>query len=322
MDNNFQDFFSTPSDQIANVILGNQYNIMQEYQENFVSKRFKASETGVSRRDLSVWHREGLLPFDRNSSKWGLYSLVDCIWLRFVQKLKKFGFQNDIIIQIKNYSFEINPVKIFEFVNEQLSNNNDSASEALKKTITELIENIAKDPAPLEAELKARDFSMFGKLVMQTILSHSQNVFIINEYAEFTVLNLGKPLNDEQRIYTEACLKAIQRESYVCINIQQLCTSFFDNEALKVDNTFYWGIMNNCERQLLNDIRSDKYRLVTVTVADGSITHLRTTKRQKENEEMIKRLSRLFKKGQYVSIEMTTNDGKIIKYDETEVTKF
>lgn len=322
MDYNIQDFFSTPPDKIGNVILSNQYNVWPDYQENFVSKRFKASETGVSRRDLSVWHREGLLPFDREGSKWGLYSLVECIWLRFVQKLKKFGFENHIIIQIKKHSFEPNLVELFELFKEQLSDNNYPSTEPLKNVMTEIIEKITKDPTPLEVELKARDFSMFGMLVMQTILSRSQNVFFINEYAEFTVLNLGKPLNDEHKIYTEERLKEIQLESYVCINIQQLCTSFFDNEALKVDNTFYWGIMNNCERQLLNDIRSDKYKLVTVTVADGSITHLRKTKRQKENDEMIKRLSRLFKKGQYVSIELTTNDGTIIKYDETEVTKF
>ncbi|MFC4233589.1 MerR family transcriptional regulator, partial [Parasediminibacterium paludis] len=286
-----------------------------------VSKRFKASETGITRRDLSVWHREGLLPFDREGSKWGLYSLVDCIWLRFVQKLKKFGFENDIIIQIKNHSFPSNTVDILQFFKNKISEHNNTSSEALEKGITETIENIAKNPALWEAEVRARDFSMFGKLVMQTILSRSQNVFILTEY-DFRVVNLGEPLNEEERINTESCLKEIQRESYVCINLQQLCASFFDNEALKVDNTFYWGIMNDSERQLLNDIRSDKYRLVTVTVADGSITHLRTTKRQKENEEMIKRLSRMFKKGQYVSIEMTTNDGKIIKYDETNVTKF
>lgn len=308
--------------ELDELLFSNPSLLTDEYKFSFTEQRFKASETGVSRRDLSVWHREDLLPFDPGGNKWGLYSLVECIWLRFVQKLKKFGFDNAMIILLKNQLFETNPSIFLANLEKMLIDANISTSEALKEKIDTSRAIIDKDPISAEAELKAKRISLFGILVMNTILSHSQNAMLINEDAEHAVVNLGKPLNKTQKQNSEAIMRGLLFQSYICINIQQLCANFFDNELLKVDNTFYWGIMNHKERQLLSDIHSDKYRLVTVTVADGSITHLKTTKRQKENEEMIKKLSRLFKKGQYVSIELTTNDGNIVKYEETEVTKF
>lgn len=314
--------FSTLESKLEGAIFNNLEVIAQEYQGSFTEQRFKASETGVSRRDLSVWHREGLLPFDPGGNKWGLYSLIECIWLRFVQKLKKFGFENAMIIVLKNSLFETNPSILLANLEKMLIDANITSLEILKEKIDALRATLAKDPMSAEAELQEKQISLFGMLVMHTIVSHSQNAILINEDAEHAVVNLGKPLNDTQSRNIEAILGGLQYQSFICINIQQLCASFFDNELLKVDNAFYWGIMNHKERQLLSEIRSDRYRLVTVTIADGSITHLKTTKRQKENEEMIKKLSRLFKKGQYVSIELTTNDGNIVKFEETEVTKF
>jgi hypothetical protein len=111
------------------------------------------------------------------------------------------------------------------------------------------------------------------------------------------------------------------QQSFISINLKQIIGNFLQNEKLQKDSEFYFGILNHGEQKLITEIRSKKLKQVTVKIKDGSISHIKLTKNDKQNELIIKQLSRLLKKGDYKKIEIVAVDGKIAHFDEEDIIK-
>ena len=316
----FKEIYKIPADKFIEELRSNPNNPIAKDFDHFLSPKFRAGQTGVSRRDLNVWRKEDLLPYLNYEKKWNRFSIIECVWLRLVDLLKKFGTDNDKIRCIKNDLFSQDP----DFKREELKRMMDSPflpDELLKlfSEINDVWTIISNDE--LKNELEESNFSLFTTIVILCCKLHQNFALIMNEDGEYVLINIGKPLNEIQSINVGEILKHLNNRSFLLINLYQLCTDFFENEKVMPESDYYFGLMNEFEQSVITKIRSGNYKQVTIKVQDGSITHIRLTKKDCNNEDMIRKLSRLFKTNEFKDVELSTRDGKIIKYSETDILK-
>lgn len=293
--------------------------LIKDYYDRFYVPQFTAKETGVSRRDLNVWCKEGLLISRQEEDLgWKKYNMIECFWLNIVWKLKKFGVNNEQIIEYKNIFFESNASFLFQNLKDTI---NKFDSSMLSEDVLKIID----EPGNKELEMIEKELHNFsGSLPLYLIFSaifHFNYSLIIQENGEVAIVDLSNPLNTIAEKNVSNFLKEISYQTFISINLQQIISNFFQNEQLKKDNDFFYGFLNCGEQKLISEIRKKNLKQVTVNIKDGSITHIRLTKNNKQNEQLIRQLSKLLKKGDYKKIVITTVDGNIAHYDEEEIIK-
>jgi DNA-binding transcriptional MerR regulator len=295
--------------------------LVDEYYDKFYSGQFIARETGVSRRDLSVWNKEGLL-LNRNDEEddgWKKYSMIECFWLNIVWKLKKFGVSNTQIIEYKEILFD-NSAKAYKDNIKEIErvSNFSSAVQHQISSIIQTLNNTEDDF--IEDTLKDYNGS-FGIILMFVSLFYLNYSLFILENGDIAVINVGEPTSEISEKNITSVVTKMCQQSFISINLKQIIGNFLQNEKLQKDTEFYFGILNHGEQKLITEIRSKKLKQVTVKIKDGSISHIRLTKNDKQNEVIIKQLSRLLKKGDYKKIELVAVDGKIAHFDEEDIIK-
>lgn len=304
---------------LVTLLKQNENFLSESYNSTFALQRFISKETGVSRLDISRWKKEGLLPLQFQKELWNRFSLIECVWLRLIRKLKKFGFDNKSILILKEIMFGMKAKdlkKLFEYARE--SQNIPSNAEAFLNQILDQLATISDEQ--LEKELANLKYSLFGQLVMACYLFHIKLCILINDEMEVSVVNMGTALNKSQEANVASTLKHFIGGTLLMINLQDLCSSFFDNEYVLPDNDYYFGLMNPEERKVIAEIRNGNCKELTVKFNNGAINHIIISK-DKKDEEVIRQVSRLFKKGQYKTVEGIVVDGKVVSYIEHEIIK-
>ncbi len=295
--------------------------LVDEYHDKFYAGQFIARETGVSRRDLSVWNKEGLL-LNRNDEEddgWKKYNLIECFWLNIVWKLKKFGVSNTQIIEYKEILFD-NSAKAYKDNIKEIERTS-NFPDAIKHQISSLTQTLNNTEDDI-IEDTLKDYSgSFGIILMFVSLFYLNYSLIILENGDIAVINVGEPTSEISEKNITKVLSQLCQQSFISINLKQIIGNFLQNEKLQKDSEFYFGILNHGEQKLITEIRSKKLKQVTVKIKDGSISHIKLTKNDKQNELIIKQLSRLLKKGDYKKIEMVAVDGKIAHFDEEDIIK-
>jgi hypothetical protein len=145
-------------------------------------------------------------------------------------------------------------------------------------------------------------------------------VFIyINEKEGFFNIGDTPLIGEEAAQKKKEFEKIISTQSFVIINIKSLLVKFFNDEKESVDINYYLGLMNSKEKQLIEQISSSNYSKITITLQEGMIVLTRAQK--KDNDDIIKQLARIMKRGDFVDLEISARDGKIIKVNQTELIK-
>lgn len=198
---------------------------MKNYKNKFNDKQFIARETGVSRRDLSVWFREGLLlNRDQQSEGWNKYSMYECVWVKIIHQLKKFGVKNKQIQEVKSILDE--------------------------------------------------------DVLISVWIEHSKKYLVVYEVEVKFVSELLTPSSSH----------------FVCINLNKIIADFYNNQRLRIDNDLYFEILNEGEQSLVNSIKKNEIKELTIH-SDGSIIKYNFIKNNKE--KLLNNLFRLFKIGEY-----------------------
>ena len=160
----------------------------------------------------------------------------------------------------------------------------------------------------------------FSTIIVHTLSGSINPVFIYsNENEGF--FNIGDvPLEGEEVEQKKRDFeKIISTQSFVLISIKSLIIKFFNDEKDSIDINYYLGLMNTKEKQLIEQIRSSNYSKITITLQEGMIVLTRAQK--KDNDDIIKQLARFMKRGDFVDLEISARDGKIIKVNQTELIK-
>jgi DNA-binding transcriptional MerR regulator len=277
--------------------------------------RFHIKEVGISSKAISDWTKLGLLNDEFQKGKWREFSFIEAIWVKFIEELKFFGMPIEGIKGLKEALFPTKASDIKEYFSkiEEADSKN-----YFKNTQEHFDEAFAGSDEEIEKTFAEIKFSAFGSLIVAAFMLRLNLAFVLDDSQGYFV-NLGKPLNDENALNMEGVFKDMIRKSFAIVNVSSLFGKFFDNDKLEVNADFYFAIMDTDEREVITAIRSGNYKQIIIKMEDGSITQLRLGKKQ--DEDLIRKISRILKKGDYQEIHLNVNDGNLTKLDVTDIVK-
>ena len=287
------------------------------YYNNMHTPLFHIKQVGIGSKLISDWIREGLLNESGEKGKWRMFSLVEAIWLNFIEELRIFGVPLENIKELKKFLFSIDP-KILRDAGRILQDSKGLGT-ALNEFSRMLNDALPESDEELMQQMESQQFSLFASVICASLLLRLNLAFCFNEDGAGFV-HLGKPLHPIQEQTRNDFFESLSSKSFCVININNLFTKFFDNDRLDTKNDFYFGLMNKKEQDLITKIRSGDYKQIIIKLADGSISQFRLTKKESDNGLMMK-IQRLLKRGDFKEIEIISRDGIIVKFNETDVMK-
>jgi hypothetical protein len=268
------------------------------YISAFTSLLFTSRQTGYTRKELSTWNKADLLPYKiiasikkaeaeyiKSTIYWRRYSLIECVWIKVVVKLLRFGINEALIVDLKN--------QLFQEVDS--------------------IEKNDIDLTPDEKKVMQLRESHFGKFLMYTTKYHIEFSILVSESGEFAIVNHAS--SSVVDIY-----KSFSDKTYVAINVTSLMKSFIGSDELSLDADYYVSILHPKEREVIQKIKQNAFRQVTLSLKDGSITHYHITKDREANELAVKNIARMLKKEDYQLIQCVRIDDSVVSYEEEALT--
>jgi hypothetical protein len=283
--------------QIQRVFTEIKTSIEEQYElyiSAFTSLLFTSRQTGYTRKELSTWNKADLLPYKiiasikkaeaeyiKSTIYWRRYSLIECVWIKVVVKLLRFGINEALIVDLKNQLFQ--------------------EVDSIEKNETDL--------TPDEKKVMQLRESHFGKFLMYTTKHHIEFSILVSESGEFAIVNHAS--SSVVDIY-----KSFSDKTYVAINVTSLMKSFIGSDELSLDADYYVSILHPKEREVIQKIKQNAFKQVTLSLKDGSITHYYINKDREANELAIKNIARMLKKEDYQSIQCVGIDDSVVIYEE------
>lgn len=279
--------------------------------------RFYLKEIDINGKILNDWIKYGLIEEAADKGKWRKFSFKEAIWLKFIEELRFFGTPLKTIKNIKETIYDKNDhltSDAIEFYKKDATTNNTS------KKIIENYERIKELVNGEQREKIAIFMNPLNTCIVYTLLGSLNPIFIYNEETEgFYDIGGLTEFFGESESKKEQFEKAIFNRSFVSISLKSLISKFFKSDKNNADLNFYFGLMNIKERELITKIRSANFSKITLNLEDGKIV---LTKAQKANNEaFLKQIAKIIKRGDFIDLEISARDGKIIKLNEIEVTK-
>ena len=292
----------------------------KSYSEHIHARTLHIKEVGISGKLLNDWVEAGIVNKPEViDNKWRLFSLSEAIWIKFVAELRYFGVTLPQIKIIKERACEFNKefLKVLSDAIKAAPNpKNDESFNYIKSKATEM-QNLSEDQ--LRMDYEHFSISYFDIMMIHTLVFDLEIIFYFTKktgsFIDFSN-KFGKELGLD---VLEECRKTIGQESFAVINMKSIYQEFFSNEKIDQSDDFYFGIVTQKEREILEYIRSGEYSSVSIKVGDGIIKLIKVTK--KDVDKLMNKIGRLLKKGDFKEISFLSRDGRIVRYDEVDIIK-
>ena len=294
--------------------------MFKTYASQLHTRSLQIKEVGISSKLLNDWIEFGIVnKVEVEDNKWRLFSLSEAIWIKFVSELRYFGVSLPQIKNIKENICEFNKKFINVLSDKIQSIPNSGANDSLAFIQDEFNEIQYKTDAELKNEYDHFGISIFDLIMIYTLIFDLELVFCFTKtngnFVDYSN-NIGRELglnnlDDYQR--------SIGKESFAVINMKSIYKDFFSNEKIKQDENFYFGIVTEKERNLLEYIKSGEYSTISIKVEEGIIKLAKLTK--KDGVKLMDQIARLLKKGDFKEISFLSRDGRVVRYDEIDIIK-
>ncbi len=294
--------------------------LFKSYHSQLHARSLQIKEVGISSKLLNDWIEFGIVDkVDVEDNKWRLFSLSEAIWIKFVSELRYFGVSLPQIKSIKENICEFNKKFINEISDKLQSIPNAGANDNLEFIKDKFNEIQYKSDEQLKNEYDQFGISFFEIIMIYTLIFDLELVFCFTK-------SIGNFVDYSNKIGRELGLnnledyqKSIGKESFAVINMKSIYKEFFSNEKIKQNENFYFGIVTEKERNLLEYIKSGNYSSISIKVEDGIIKLAKLTK--KDGVKLMDQIARLLKKGDFKEISFLSRDGRVVRYDEIDIIK-
>jgi len=312
--NNFSDFIELTKNQEL------MEKTFKSYAEHLHARTLHIKEVGISGKLLNDWFEVGVVnKVEVIGKEWRLFSLSEAIWIKFVAELRFFGVSLPQIKILKESICEFN----YEFVNDLSNSIKDvpvvKENESLDYVKSKFSELQLIPEEQLKKEYERIGITFFDLIMIYTLIFDLEVGFCftksIGNFVDYSN-KLGSELGLNNM---DAYQKAIGKESFAVINMKSIYKEFFGNNRIKQSEDFYFGIVTQKEKELLEYIRSGEYSSINIKVEDGMIKLVKVTK--KDGDKLMQQIARLLKKGDFKEITFLSRDGRIVRYDEVDIIK-
>ena len=267
-----------------------------QLREEMSSPRFFVKDTGLKYRVINHWDAEGLIHCSRNVEGGDRkFNFADYVWIKVVEELRSFGVPIPTIKTITDEVYEQLPMKeIYDGLADNLSLLGD-AEYPDKEGFIAFLKN---------KEYKNADFSDFYFPFLHLFLS---NTITGREALSIIVFKDGEwfPfIPSKEQFYPEEMLNKKKYSSHISICLLDIVFRFlssdFAEKALKDLN-----LLSEKEKQLLEEIDTDRYKKVTVAFKSKKQDPIELKKGKKTREQLID----IIRNKEYKDFFITDNKG-------------
>jgi DNA-binding transcriptional MerR regulator len=294
--------------------------MFKSYASQLHTRSLQIKEVGISSKLLNDWIEFGIVnKVEVEDNKWRLFSLSEAIWIKFVGELRYFGVSISQIKILIETICEFNKEFIYKIYESLIAVPNSGANESLGFLKNKLKEVHNKSEAQLKNEYDDFGLSFFDSIMLYTLIFDLELVFCFTK-STWKFVDYNNKFGQEFGLNNlDDWHKLIGKESYAVINMKSIYKEFFSNDKLKQTDHFYFGIVTEKEKELLQYIKSGDYSTINIKVEEGVIKLTKLTK--KDGGRLMHQIARLLKKGDFKEISFVSRDGKVVRYEEIDIVK-
>lgn len=284
--------------------------------ELIMEKRFAVSDTGVSSKNFHAWKLKGLLDFV-DKGAWARLSLVELIWIRVLETMRKFGCSVELMRKIYSDYF----TRAFD---ENLAEKNTKANidyYKQQKKIRSLTDEEEQQLHQLQYLYKDKiiltalrtEISYFSQLIFECLQYKVETGIIIFEDGSFNDF-----VNHQDKLQPGINIINLNKP-HLYIPISHYILDF-----LEEDEHFHFlsnvGLLDEDELRVIKEMRNKNIRTITITFneKDHKPEKIESDKRGIITGEKAKEIMRILGLKNYMGIELNTRDGKTLSFKQTE----
>lgn len=280
-------------------------------------KAFRKTEIDIVYSEIINWERAGLIDYDNQEKKgdWKIITYREYTWLKVINYLKDYGFSNNEILILKEKIFMPVPVEDSFTIVEMLAENYKGTD------YEEYIDKIVMFSKENNHELKS-NISIFDSLIIKSIIENEMLSILVSKDLDFEILPLSvSTLKDISFLEQSDMYNEMFSSAYVNIPISSIVSKYLIKQDEK-ESFLFKSILSEEEYELLKLIRKNKSELKSMNIIynNGKVDRIELTKLKQV--ELESRLIDLIKKGDYLDINIVTQDGNVVKYENKEKVKF
>jgi hypothetical protein len=217
---------------------------------------------------INHWHEKGLFAYQKEPGKWREFSMVDYVWVLFVNRLRLLNIGLVSIAKIKEQCFA-SPYFLLEgyLANYAATAEPGPISAHLREAVV-----LLHDPET-QQQLQAPETRLFSLWLLVAIQNNQDVLVRIQPNAanstDFVLLS-------EAKTDTEQIVKTIAKTGGLFISLQALLNEFYGTERFTWENIQKLEIDQET-RTILGIIRQKGLNEVTITLREDKVTHLQAT---------------------------------------------
>ena len=293
---------------------------LKSYAQQLHERSLHIKEVGISGKLLNDWIEAGIVnKVEVLYNKWRFFSISEAIWIKFAAELRYFGVTLPKIKMLKENICEFNKEVINELSDAIKGIPNPKENESIDYIKSKFSELQLIPEAQLKKEYERIGISFFDLIMIYTLIFDLEVRFCFTK-STGNFIDYSNKLGSVLGLNNlDAYQKVIGKESFAVINMKSIYQEFFSNDRIKQSDNFYFGIVTQKEKELLEYIRSGEYSSINIKVEEGIIKLTKATK--KDGDKLMQQIGRLLKKGDFKEITFLSRDGRIVRYDEVDIIK-
>jgi len=221
---------------------------------------FRPADIPLTSRMINHWHEKGLFPYQQESGKWREFSLVDYIWVLFVNRLRTLNLGLDIIAKIKEQCFRNIHFLLEQYVQDHMINGEPGEIPAeVQKAAMMMVDKETK------AQLESPQMRLFSLWLMIAI-KKNQDVLVRIQLDEANTTDFVILLHEATD--TEQIVKTIAKQGGLFISLQSLLNEFYGSERFTWENIKQLEIDKEA-RTIISLVREKGIRKITIELHEG-----------------------------------------------------
>lgn len=279
------------------------------YLTEFSERKYKPSELGISARNINNWSDNNLLPLAKKKG-WHKFNLTECVWLKIILHLRELNINLDAIRIIKESLFS-KP----DFV--EIMEEHDVFKKLKGAFEVNDYENVSEivDSKEFKESMREENITLLDSLILDLIVTRSNFRLLFNNNGDVMI----HKDNYDEYLKSLPQYQQFIRSTHVSVSINQALFEI-TNELIEDNDLATLQILTNDETRIIELIREKGTKKAEITFAsDDSPQMIKITSQNKLDSAA--RIKELIMDGGYQDIKITTQNGKVVCFENTRKIK-
>ena len=268
--------------------------------------QFTIGDLKLSPRDANYWDKQGVLPEIKESGLRRKYDLVQSVWIKLIQQMRKLGIGLKTIELLKNDILKSEVNIIDEWKKEDMKRLVEEMNKRFDTNFgyEEMLKKLEEEKPPF-----------FANVLMVTILFRKSLNCLVNSEGRYIVYS---PTAFYQNLEFSKELHEIMSKPFFSLSITQAYRDLVLDWAPKkfMPNI---SILSNTEQEVLEYIRKKNVNSITIRYKDGEPDLLEID--EQSNISLEQRFLDVIAKNGFQKITVKTQKGKIVDFENKILKK-